>query len=178
MKARQKRMVVAAVMGLSVVASGALFASGSSDHGHEESHGHNDDHGHNEQEFEHTMTEFGMYDPAMKATRSIEIGMREMQFTPDVIKVKKGDVIKFVHNNTGQLMHEFVLGTPSSLNEHAELMKKFPTMEHSEPYMTHVKPGEQGSIMWQFSEEGTYAFGCLIPGHYDAGMKGSIVVES
>jgi uncharacterized cupredoxin-like copper-binding protein len=75
-------------------------------------------------------------------------------------------------------MHEFVLGTPHSLVEHAEMMKKFPGMEHAEPYMTHVAPGKKGEIVWQFSETGEFAFGCLIPGHFDAGMKGKVIVES
>ncbi len=61
----------------------------------------------------------------MHITRTIEIDMSDkMRFSPDMIKVKKGDVIKFVHTNSGQQMHEFVLGTSESLTEHAEMMKK------------------------------------------------------
>lgn len=139
---------------------------------------HEDEHG-EAIEFEHTMKEFGIYDQGMEVTRVIEISMSDqMRFTPDVIKVKQGDVIKFVHANEGKIMHEFVLGTPTSLDEHAVMMKKFPNMEHSEPYMTHVAPGENGEITWQFSNAGRFVFGCLIPGHYDAGMKGTVIVES
>ena len=83
-----------------------------------------------------------------------------------------------MHKNTGQQVHEFVLGTSASLDEHAEMMKKFPGMEHEEPYMLHVAPGEGGEITWKFSESGEFAFGCLIPGHYDAGMKGTVSVGS
>ncbi len=145
------------------------FAGGSHD-----SH----DHGH-AIEFDPVENEFGEYDPKMKADRTIEVGMSDqMRFTPDVIRVKKGDVIKFKHTNNGQLLHEFVLGTPDSLDEHAELMKKFPGMEHEEPFMAHVAPGKTGVIMWKFTKEGEFAFGCLIPGHYDAGMKGRVIVES
>ena len=169
MKLIQKSTLAAAVVALFVVGSGALYAGGS----------HSKKHGHGEEEFEPTTTEFGRYDPGMHVTRTIEVGMSDqMRFTPNVIKVKKGDVIKFVHSNDGKLLHEFVLGTPDSLDEHAVLMKKFPGMEHSEPYMAHVEPGKHGEIIWKFSEEGTFAFGCLIPGHYDAGMKGTVIVES
>ena len=132
-----------------------------------------------ESEFDPVENEFGSYEPKLKITRTIEVEMSDkMRFTPDTIKVKKGDVIKFVHTNVGQIMHEFVLGTPDSLAEHAELMKKFPGMEHSEPYMAHVPPGKTGVIIWKFSKPGEFAFGCLIPGHFDAGMKGTIFVES
>ena len=123
--------------------------------------------------------EFGSYEPGLEVTRTIEVDLSDqMRFTPDLIEVKRGDVIKFVHTNSGQLMHEFVLGTPDSLAEHAELMKKFPGMEHAEPYMAHVPPGETRAIVWRFSKPGVFAFGCLIPGHFDAGMKGRIVVGS
>lgn len=146
----------------------SLYASGSHDHSHAE-----------EVNFDPVDNEFGSYQPKMRVTRTIKIDMSDqMRFTPDVIQVKQGDVIKFVHKNVGQIMHEFVLGTPESLAEHAELMKKFPGMEHSEPYMTHVAPGKNGEIIWKFSKSGEFAFGCLIPGHFDAGMKGKVVVGS
>lgn len=145
----------------------SIYASGEHDGGHGE-----------KMMFDPVENEFGMYKLKMHVTRTIKIEMSDqMRFTPDVIRVKKGDVIKFVHANAGQIMHEFVLGTSDSLVEHAEMMKKFPGMEHSEPYMTHVAPGKKGEITWQFSEAGEFAFGCLIPGHFDAGMKGTVIVE-
>ena len=132
-----------------------------------------------EQEFDPMENEFGSYEPDMKITRTIDITMSDqMRFTPDAVEVKKGDVIKFVHTNTGKIKHEFVLGTSDVLSEHYETMKKFPNMEHSEPYMLHVPPGKKGAIVWKFSKAGEFAFGCLIPGHYEAGMKGTVKVGS
>jgi uncharacterized cupredoxin-like copper-binding protein len=129
--------------------------------------------------FDPTETEFGRYKPKMHVTKTIEIVMSdEMRFSPSVIQVEKGDVIKFVHENPGQMMHEFVLGTSDSLAMHAKMMKKYPGMEHSEPYMTHVAPGKKGEVIWQFSEAGEFSFGCLIPGHFDASMKGKVLVGS
>lgn len=166
MKTLTKITSATALAALLSVSYGTAFAGGSHDHGHA-------------MEFDPIENEFGEYKPKMKATRTIEVGMSdEMRFTPDVIRVKKGDVIKFMHTNNGNLMHEFVLGTSDSLDEHAEMMKKFPGMEHEEPYMAHVEPGKSATIMWKFTKEGEFAFGCLIPGHYDAGMKGKVIVES
>ena len=129
-------------------------------------------------EYDPVDNEFGSYQPGMKAHRTIMVDMNDtMRFTPDEIRVKVGEVIRFEHTNSGQLMHEFVLGTQKILDEHAELMKKFPNMEHDEPSMAHVAPGKTGVILWQFTKAGTFGFGCLIPGHYDAGMKGQVIVE-
>lgn len=139
---------------------------------------HEHKHGDDAMQFEPVENEFGMYEADMEITKTVEVEMSdEMKFSPDVVNVKKGDVILFKHSNKGQLMHEFVLGTSTSLEEHAELMKKFPQMEHSEPYMLHVEPGKTGQIVWRFTEEGEFSFACLIPGHYEAGMTGRIIVD-
>ncbi|MDP3424182.1 MAG: cupredoxin family protein [Burkholderiaceae bacterium] len=109
--------------------------------------------------------------------RTVTIRMTDnMRFTPDVIQVKQGETVRLVVVNSGKVMHEFVLGTKQELDEHAELMKKFPNMEHDEPYMAHVEPGKQGDIVWHFNRTGEFDFACLLPGHYQAGMVGKIKV--
>lgn len=115
-------------------------------------------------------------DPA-KATRTIAVDMADtMRFTPSALKVKRGETVTFALKNSGQVMHEMVIGTERELRAHAELMKKHPGMEHEAPYMAHVAPGKDGSITWTFDRAGTFMYGCLVPGHWEAGMKGKIVV--
>lgn len=116
-------------------------------------------------------------DPA-KATRTIRIDMSDaMRFTPAHITVKRGETVRFVAANKGQVLHEMVLGTAEELQAHAELMRKFPGMEHDEPHMAHVKPGRRGEIVWQFTRPGAFRFACLIPGHFEAGMVGKVTVK-
>lgn len=130
-------------------------------------------------EYDETTKAFGEYMPGMEPTHTIEVSMKDtMRFSPESIKVNQGDVIQFVLKNEGQLKHEFVLGTNESLKEHAAMMMKFPGMEHEEAYMAHVNPGEEMEILWKFSKSGDYEFGCLLPGHFDAGMRGTIRVAS
>jgi uncharacterized cupredoxin-like copper-binding protein len=117
-------------------------------------------------------------DPA-RATRTVMIGMSDaMRFTPAEIRVKQGETIRFVVKNDGKAMHEMVIGTLAELKAHGELMKKFPNMEHDEPYMAHVDPGKSQEIVWTFTKAGEFHFGCLVPGHFDAGMIGRIVVAA
>jgi uncharacterized cupredoxin-like copper-binding protein len=123
--------------------------------------------------------EWGIGAHPSKVTRTIEVRMADnMRFTPARIDVKLGETLRFVVVNAGQVMHEFVLGTKKELNEHAELMKKFPNMEHDEPYMAHVPPGKKGEIIWTFNRAGEFDFACLLPGHFDAGMVGKIKVSA
>lgn len=80
--------------------------------------------------------------------------------------------------NSGQLRHEFVLGTEKDLKAHYEVMKKTPHMEHAEDNMLTVAPGQSAELLWRFTQAGTVDFACLHPGHYDAGMKGRVAVAS
>jgi uncharacterized cupredoxin-like copper-binding protein len=122
---------------------------------------------------------FGIEGDPSRIARTIEIRMTdEMRFEPSVITVKQGETIRFVHRNTGKVVHEMVIGTRVDLEEHAALMRKFPEMEHDEPYMAHVGPGKRGQIVWQFNRAGEFEFACLIPGHFEAGMRGSIKVAA
>lgn len=112
-------------------------------------------------------------------TRTITVGMGDnMRFTPDRVDVKLGETIKFIIQNNGKILHEFVIGTKKELDEHAAMMVKFPTMEHDEPYMAHVAAGKKGQIIWQFNKAGDFDFACLIAGHYQAGMVGKIKVSA
>ena len=116
-------------------------------------------------------------DPA-KVDRTIEVVMDDsMRFTPANIAVKKGETIRFFVKNTGKVPHEMVIGSMKELKAHAEMMRKMPQMQHAEPNMVTLQPGQRGGLVWQFDQPGTVDFACLLPGHMEAGMVGKIVVE-
>lgn len=120
---------------------------------------------------------FGRQGHPKKITRTVTIDMTDaMRFLPDAITVKQGETIRFIVANKGQMLHEMVIGTLDELKAHGEMMKKHPTMEHDEPYMAHVNPGGKETLVWQFTEAGEFYFACLIPGHFEAGMMGKIIV--
>ena len=122
-------------------------------------------------------TPFGRAADPKKAKRTIRVDMSDqMRFTPAELTVRQGDVIRFVVTNKGKTMHEMVLGTMDELKQHAEMMRKHPGMEHDEPHMAHVSPGKTGEMGWQFTKAGEFYYGCLIPGHFEAGMVGTIIV--
>jgi uncharacterized cupredoxin-like copper-binding protein len=123
-------------------------------------------------------TPFGRQGDPRKVDRTIRVAMSDdMRFTPSHIVVRRGETVRIVAANKGQVLHELVLGTEEALKEHAALMKKFPDMEHDEPHMTHVKPGRQGDVVWRFMRAGEFHFACLVPGHFEAGMVGKVTVK-
>lgn len=120
---------------------------------------------------------WGIAGDARRVSRTITLRMTDgMRFHPDRIRVRLGETIRFRLRNEGRMLHEMVIGTRAVLDEHAELMRRFPDMEHDEPWMAHVAPGGTGEIVWHFNRAGEFHFACLIPGHHEAGMKGRILV--
>ena len=116
-----------------------------------------------------------------KPARIVLVNMREgdgkMMFMPDRVEIKRGEQIRFMISNSGELEHEFVLATTAENLKHAEEMKKNPEMEHDDPNARRVKPKKRDEIVWRFTKAGQFEFGCLIPGHREAGMTGIIIVK-
>ena len=122
---------------------------------------------------------FGREGDPKRVSRTVSVDMSDtMRFTPADLTVKQNETIRFRVKNSGKVMHELVLGTMQELKEHAELMKKHPGMEHDEAYMAHVEPGKTETLVWQFNKPGEFFYGCLVPGHFEAGMIGRVRVAS
>lgn len=146
-----------------LAAAAPAFAAGSSTAGHHD----------------HGTAALGEPGKASQITRTVQIEMRDsMQFVPSKLQVKQGETLRLVVKNSGQLTHEIVLGNEKDLKAHAELMKKFPEMEHAEPNMLTLAAGKTGELVWKFSRAGVVNFACLQPGHFDAGMKGQVQVSA
>lgn len=128
----------------------------------------------------HTAAEqkdWGIAGDSAAALRTITLRMTDdMRFAPNHFTVRQGETVRLRVVNQGQVMHEVVLGTQASLEQHAQMMLKYPGMEHDEPYMAHVAPGKQEDLLWHFNRAGRFDFACLIAGHYQAGMQGSFTV--
>ena len=116
-----------------------------------------------------------------KPARVVEVVMREgdgrMEYVPNTLEVKRGEQIRFVLRNVGELAHEFVLASTADNLKHAALMQKYPDMEHDDPNGKTLQPKANGEILWRFTKRGSFEFGCLIPGHREAGMTGKITVK-
>ena len=116
-----------------------------------------------------------------KPARIVQVTMGEMDgkmmFMPAKVEVKKGEQIKFVLRNNGELDHEFILATTAENLKHGEAMKKSPDMEHDDPNGKRLAPKKADEIVWKFTKAGEFEYGCLIPGHREAGMIGTIIVK-
>ena len=157
----------AVIAGVMLMSGGLAFAGpGASGHGH----------GQDEN------TAYGRPGDPGKPSRVITITMREtddgkMLFAPDEISVRRGEQIRFKVVNAGDVDHEMTVATFAENQKHKVQMQKNPDMEHDDPNAVRVKPTASGEILWAFTKAGEFEFACLIPGHYESGMKGVIVVK-
>jgi uncharacterized cupredoxin-like copper-binding protein len=130
----------------------------------------------------HTHVTFNAGTPGdpKKPFRVIEMTAKEtkdgMAYDPAKIVVEQNEQVKFVIKNAGELDHEFMLETFEANAKHAIEMQKNPEMEHDDPNGKRVVSKKQSELIWKFSKLGTYEYACLIPGHYEAGMKGVVEV--
>jgi uncharacterized cupredoxin-like copper-binding protein len=118
---------------------------------------------------------------AKQPFRTVEIVMTDgpgtMAYKPERIEAKKGEQIRFVLKNIGQVDHEFLLDSFKNNAKHKLEMEKDPQMGHEEANGARLKPNSSKEILWSFTQAGTFEFACLLPGHYETGMKGVVVVK-
>ena len=146
---------------------------------------------------------FGQPAPADKATRTVEVTLRDIAFEPKSLDVKAGETVRFVLVNKGQLLHEFNLGDAAMHAQHQQEMLQMqqsgmltPTgmkemshdmagmdhgsmghgMKHDDPNSVLVEPGKTAELTWTFTRADNLQFACNVPGHYQAGMVGTLKV--
>ena len=135
-----------------------------------------------------------------EVNRIIEIKMYDNYYEPSEIKVKKGETIKFIVYNYGELVHEFNIATKEMHIKHQpemmkmvenqilladkidkkkmkEIAKKDHSMAHSHSNSVLLEPSEIGEIIWKFSTNAKLEVACNVPGHYEAGMIAKIKID-
>ena len=148
--------------------------------------GHGDGHG----------SAIGEPGKASEVSRSITVEMHDNYYEPEAVTVQRGETIRFVVENKGNLVHEFNIGTPEMHEAHQEEMQMMVehgviqggsinhdmmnmemdghSMKHEHANSVLLEPGQRKEIIWTFTEEASIEFACNVPGHYQAGMYGDI----
>ncbi len=110
-------------------------------------------------------------------SRTIQVDATDvLRFAPEQLSVRTGETIAFEVRNAGNLPHEFFIGTPAEQQEHEREMASGAPM-HAEPGPIDVPAGKTVWPVYTFNDPGTLEYGCHVPGHYPAGMHGTITVS-
>lgn len=156
------------IIGLFAMSSVAI-ASGS----------HNGDHHGSGHGGGHTASGVGMPAKAERAAKTINVELLDtMRFKfSEEVKIKNGDIVKFVVTNKGRLPHEFSIGNKQEQDAHRQMMRNMPNMHHKDGNAVSLKPGETKELTWQFTGSDDIVFACNIPGHYEAGMHSKAMIQ-
>ena len=143
------------------------------------------------------MSMIGEKGKSSEVNRVIEVKMYDNFYKPNEIKIKKGETIKFIVHNFGELVHEFNIATKKMHLKHQpemsklveneillgdkidkkkmkEMAKKDHSMSHSHTNSVLLEPNESGEIIWKFNTAAKLEAACNIPGHYETGMIAKI----
>ena len=147
--------------------------------------------------FASSMKMIGEKGKLSEISRTIEIKMYDNYFEPNEIKIKKGETIKFIVINYGELVHEFNIATKEMHIKHQpemmkmvenqillvdkidkkkmkEMAKKDHSMAHSHSNSVLLEPNQSAELIWKFSANTDLEAACNVPGHYQAGMIAKI----
>ncbi|BCL74592.1 copper oxidase [Jeongeupia sp. HS-3] len=126
---------------------------------------------------------FGEPGKAAEVSRTIKVrtlDAMKFEFDPAVGTIKKGETIRFIVSNPGQIAHEFAIGDAASQRAHALMMQKMPGMKHdADPSTVSLAAGETKTLIWKFDKaaSGGIVLACHIPGHYEAGMQAKAALK-
>ncbi len=132
-----------------------------------------------------------------EVSRTIEIKMYDNYYEPKEIKIKKGETIKFIVHNYGELVHEFNIATKEMHIKHQpemmkmveneilladridkkkmkKMAKKNHSMGHSHSNSVLLEPNQSAELIWKFSTDTNLEAACNVPGHYESGMVANI----
>ncbi len=126
-------------------------------------------------------------DPAQG--RVIDVTMTEFAFSPATITLAPGEKVTFKLKNTGVVEHDFMAGREATPGKGYALDWIAKAVDGARPPHTHAGETAMGegvrvSADWMMTltvvvpqEKGEYEFGCFVQGHYEAGMKGKLIIQ-
>ncbi len=132
-----------------------------------------------ENPIEAVATDFGRMGSTRDVSRTVEIVIDDNgKLSPASLAVRQGETVRLSLRNTSKEKHAFMLGTATAVREHAAAFAASSPMSWDGMSSRQLAAGQAGELLWQFTMAGTFAFACLVPGHADAGMRGTIEVSA
>ena len=147
--------------------------------------------------FASSMKMIGEKGKVSEVSKTITIYMYDNYYKPNEINIKKGETIKFIVFNYGELVHEFNIATKEMHIKHQpemmkmvenqillggkidkkkmkEMAKKDHSMSHSHSNSVLLEPNQSAELIWKFSTDADLEAACNVPGHYESGMIAKI----
>lgn len=106
-------------------------------------------------------------------TVTVKVEMDRSKFSPSKIRVRPHTLIEFVLVNGDPIAHEFIIG---DAEVHARHENGNETSHPPVPGEVSVPPRKTAGTAYQVHDPGVVEFACHLPGHFQYGMVGHVVV--
>jgi len=91
----------------------------------------------------------------------------QLRFLPDAVTIQAGETITFEVTTMGPTVHEFMVGPAADVAADTA----------GTPEIADIGMMQTRSVTDTFTGSGPFAFACHAPGHYEAGMSGTIAIQ-
>ena len=109
--------------------------------------------------------------------RTIDIDMRDNDFSPASLTVEAGDQVQFVFHNKGVVPHDAFIGDAAAQDAHEQEMRASSGTGHGHGADgVTVEPGQTETLSHTFDKPGTTLIGCHELNHYALGMRIKVTV--
>ena len=123
---------------------------------------------------------------ATDAPRTVQIGISDFFFSPALLTLRSGETVKVLLKNAGTQEHTFMAARGPELGKGFSQDWLAPAMSMTAGHDmasagpdVRVAPGTTTTLTLVVpADAGEFEFGCFLPGHYESGMKGKVLVES
>jgi len=105
---------------------------------------------------------------------TVRIDIHYSRFHPDRIRVHPHTELTFEVANHDPIGHELIIGGPEVHARHAHGTEAY---HPPKPGEVSIAPGEVGTTTYELHAPGTVLFACHLPGHFEYGMVGEVVVQ-
>ena len=115
------------------------------------------------------------------SAQDITVEAKLMKYEPATIEVTAGKPVKLTFHNNDTVEHDFsVMEFPMVMSATAEPMAGHDMGGMTTDPQLHMAAATNTSNVLEFtpSKPGTYEFFCTVPGHKEAGMKGTLIVKA
>jgi len=132
---------------------------------------------------------------AAPKARKVSMTMTEFKFTPQTITLQAGVPVELILVNKGTVEHEFMVyvppkAPPDDWDEYVMVNTFFQRMGEvavefagrgavasTSMFEVELQKGRSATIIFTPNRKGTFEIGCHVEGHYEGGMKGTLIVK-
>jgi len=111
------------------------------------------------------------------AGQSLSLEMTDLKFSTPALAAKSGELVEVALANKGSIEHDFSIAKLPGEKALRVGDRDTDVAKGNNEVHAHLRAGQTGVVRMRVSSPGAYEFFCTVPGHKEAGMKGTFTVQ-